>query len=63
MARSGNPRGLEYALVFSQRKRERAPVLSEKLYEMLVAALGVPEEERHKGENFPCWAALASKGL
>lgn len=36
-----------------------APVLNEKMYEAFLSALGVPDNEKRKGENFPCWADLA----
>lgn len=45
----------------SHEENAEAPVLNERLYEMLVEALGVPESEKRKGENFPVWANL--KGL
>ena len=45
----------------SHEENAEAPLLSEKLYEMLVGALGIPDEEKRKGENFPMWANL--KGL
>lgn len=35
-----------------------APVLGNDLYRMFLSALGVPEGERRKGENFPMWANL-----
>ncbi|KAF2098963.1 alpha/beta-hydrolase [Rhizodiscina lignyota] len=38
-----------------------APVLNQKLFEMFLSALNVPEDEQRKGENFPTWADL--KGL
>jgi versiconal hemiacetal acetate esterase len=33
-----------------------APVMPMSLFSMLFEALGVPESEWHKGENFPMWA-------
>lgn len=45
----------------SHEQNADAPILNEKLYEMLVEALGVPDIEKRKGENFPMWADL--KGL
>ena len=38
-----------------------APILNEQLYETFIEALGVPDSEKRKGENFPVWADL--KGL
>ncbi|KAK4497762.1 hypothetical protein PRZ48_010415 [Zasmidium cellare] len=38
-----------------------APVMNERLYEELVGALKMSDEEKRKGENFPCLADL--KGL
>ena len=35
-----------------------APLLNERLYEMFVEALGMPDHERRDGENFPVWAEL-----
>jgi versiconal hemiacetal acetate esterase len=37
------------------------PILPSSLYEFYLKTLGVPEEEKRKGENFPLWADL--KGL
>jgi versiconal hemiacetal acetate esterase len=38
-----------------------SPLVSDKLYQMMLGALGVPEDERRNGYNFPAWADL--KGL
>ena len=45
----------------SHEENAEAPILSEKMYEMFVEALGIPNSEKRKGENFPMWANL--KGL
>lgn len=42
----------------SHQENTEAPILSEKLYEMFVDALGIPDAEKRKGENFPVWADL-----
>lgn len=49
------------ARLSSHNENAEAPLLSEKLYEMFVHALDIPDEEKRKGENFPVWADL--KGL
>ena len=35
-----------------------APALDEALYEFYLATLGVPDEEKRRGENFPAWDPL-----
>lgn len=42
----------------SHTENAEAPVLTEKLYETFLSALGVPDDEKRKGENFPAWASL-----
>lgn len=39
-----------------------APVLGGALYELYVDALGVPDDERRRGDNFPMWAS-SHRGL
>jgi versiconal hemiacetal acetate esterase len=42
----------------SQTEQADAPLVNNVLYQKFVKALGVPDSERRKGENFPVWADL-----
>ena len=42
----------------SHSENAHAPVFDEALYELYVSILGVPDEEKRKGENFPVWGPL-----
>ena len=46
------------ARLHSHAENKEAPLLDEELYEFYVAILGVPDEEKRKGENFPVWGPL-----
>jgi versiconal hemiacetal acetate esterase len=46
------------SVLTSHEENANAPVLNEDMYEMFLSALGVPDDEKRKGENFPMWGPL-----
>ena len=46
------------ARLSSHTEMSEAPLLPEKLYEFYVNLLNMSDEEKRKGENFPCWGPL-----
>jgi acetyl esterase/lipase len=46
------------ARLTSHAENANAPVFDEALYEFYISILGVPDDQKRKGENFPVWGPL-----